>query len=457
MLKHNLLQKVMLASLSVMLIGTSVGLVTGKHASASPDNQVDTTRTIKVLYWNADDFNRTYGDLFSRKYPNTEIEVIAPTGTSAITDYNAAIQKYSPDLVLLPPYNYKQMSKDKKLVDLEPLIKRDKYDTTTLYPGLLDELKEQGGGRLYGLSPKAEVYALLYNVDLFKKYNIKAPSDGMTWKEILKLASKFPTTGDKNSRIWGLSSSGSSNLVMDIARTEGLTFMDPNSLKATANTAAWKNAYRLSAEATKSGVLDERISLSAKSSLESGSFIMGRSAMIVGSISQLQSLQAAKSGVKNYKPFTLGMVTGPADPQNRKSTGNVYVSEIFAIPAGASNVDAAWEFIKYFNGDDYANEYYKPKSSNNSVGAPLSRMIKEYSGYKLNVFYKLKPNLDSWITSYVLMNKSPDFELYFRSVVAKELTQVINGRKTLDKATAAIQTQTQIIADKFVKAQKAKE
>ncbi|MEK3674329.1 ABC transporter substrate-binding protein [Paenibacillus sp. FSL R10-2771] len=455
-MKKNMIQKIMLTSFSVMLIGTSAGLATGQLVSANSNSQADTKDTLKVLYWNADDFNRTYGNQFSKNYPDTDIEVFAPTGSGSVTDYNSAIQKYSPDLVMLPPYDYQQMSKDKKLADLEPLIERDQYDMTTVYPGLLAELKEQGGGKLYGLSLKVESYALLYNADLFKKHHVKAPSDGMTWEEILKLAGEFPTTGDKNTRIWGLSSFGSSNLVMDIARTEGLTYIDPNTLKATANTASWKNAYRLSVEATKSGVLDERITLSGKSYLESSPFIMGRSAMIVASISQLQSLQAANSNVKNYKPFTLGMAAGPADSKDRKSTGYVFGSEILAIPAGASNLDAAWEFIKYFNGDDHANEYYKPNNSNNSIGAPLSRMVKEYSGYKLDAFYKLKPNFNSSITSYALMNKSPDLELDFWSILSEELTQVVNGKKTLDKATAAIQTQTQAAADKVAKAQKAK-
>lgn len=82
--------------------------------------------------------------------------------------------------------------------------------------------------------------------------------------------------------------------------------------------------------------------------------------MIVASISHLQSLQKARNNVKKYKPFTLGIAAGPADSKDRKSTGNVFISEIFAISAGASNVDDAWDFIKYFNGEDYANEYYKP-------------------------------------------------------------------------------------------------
>ena len=444
----------MLASLGVMLIGTSAGLSTGNLVSANSDNQADTKDTLKVLYWNTEAFNRTYGDQFSKNYPNTDIEVIASTGTDSMTDYNSLIQKYSPDLVMLPPQEYQQMSKDKKLTDLEPLIKRDQYDMTTLNPGLLDELKKQGGGNLYGLSHKADSYALMYNVDLFKKNNVELPSEGATWEEILTIASKFPTTGDQNNRIWGLHSFGSSNLAMDIARTEGLTYIDPNTLKATVDTADWKNVYRLAVEATKSGVLDERVSLSSKSYLESDSFVVGRAAMTVAPISQLQDLQAAKKA-KNYKPFTLGMVAGPADSKDRESTGNVYVNNIFAIPAAASNVDAAWDFIKYFNGDDFAKAYYAPNDSNNNIGAPLSRMVKEFSGYKLDAFYKLQPNLDRSIATNVLINKSQDLQLGFWDVLQEELSQVIDGKKTVEQATTAIQTRTQASADQVAKAQKA--
>lgn len=98
-----MLQKVMLTSLSVMFIGTSAGVGIGKPVSADSDIQASTKDTLKVLYWNADDFNRTYGKQFNKDYPDTDIEVFAPTGTGSITDYNSAIQKYSPDLVMLPP------------------------------------------------------------------------------------------------------------------------------------------------------------------------------------------------------------------------------------------------------------------------------------------------------------------------------------------------------------------
>ncbi|GFN33985.1 hypothetical protein [Paenibacillus xylaniclasticus] len=96
--------------------------------------------------------------------------------------------------------------------------------------------------------------------------------------------------------------------------------------------------------------------------------------------------------------FTVGIVTAPAASEDRKSTGSVYIHEIFAIPQGAAQVDAAWGFIQYFNGEDYAQQYYK----RSSISAPLSRMVKEYSGYKLDAFYKLKPSFEPSITSYAL-------------------------------------------------------
>lgn len=438
-----------------MLIVISAGFSTDNKSFADPDNQVDTKRTLKVLYWNEKEFNKIYGDLFRQEYPNTDIQVV--TVTNALDD-TKLMAKHSPDLVMLDPYNYKQMAKENKLVDLDPLIKRDHYDTTTLYPGLLDELKRQGGGKLYGLTPKVGSSALLYNVDLFKKYNIELPKDGMNWEEILTLASKFPTTGDKDSRIWGLGYGrgyGYGNFAMLVARTEGLTSIDPDTLKATANTPGWKKAYSLSIKVNNFD--DQGINLSSKSYLESIPFIMGRQAMTISSISTFQNLKAAKSAVKNYKPFNLGIATGPVSSKDRKSTGGFFISDIFAIPASASNVDAAWDFIKYLHGDDYAKEYYKPNNSNNSIRDPLSRMTKEYSGYSLDAFYKLRPNLDSLIAEYALIHEfSSDLQLKVWSSFDKELPLAADKKKTLDQAAASIQSQIQAAVDKLTKAKKAK-
>ncbi|WP_172195930.1 ABC transporter substrate-binding protein [Saccharibacillus qingshengii] len=446
-MKRSLLKKAAIGSLSLGLMWVSSGLPMNGTALAESSSQSETSETIKVVYGSEASFQKEYGEAFSKKFPNTEFEVISP-GAYGVTNYDQLIAKNSPDLIMLTPSDYQKLAKANKLTDLEPLMEQSDYDTASVYPGLIDELKKQGGGELYGLSKSVQAKALLYNADLFKKYNVELPKDGMTWEDILKLAAKFPTQGDKNSRIWGLSAFGSSNLAMDIARTEGLTPVDPETFKVTANTPIWKKIYNMAANATKSGALDERISLSAKSYLESSPFVTGRSAMTVSSITELKNLKAAQSS-KKIKPFTLGITAGPADSDDRKSTGDFYTSDILAIPAKASNVDGAWDFIEYVTGDEYAKAYYGGKSVNNI--SLLSRMVDEYAGYPVDAFYQLKPNLDAHLNAQALSLKSTEMETYFRSILGKEITLLADQKKTADQAAQAVQKQAQATADKLAK------
>lgn len=60
-MKRNLLQKVFIVSLSFMLMLISVGFSTDPKSSADPDNQVNTNRTLKVLYWSEEDSIRLMG------------------------------------------------------------------------------------------------------------------------------------------------------------------------------------------------------------------------------------------------------------------------------------------------------------------------------------------------------------------------------------------------------------
>jgi len=441
-LKRNLLQRVFIFSLSFMLMVISAGFSTDNKSFANPDNQVDTKQTLKVLYKEKYFFDE---DLFKLQFPNTNIQEVHWDGKTDLKDF---IAKQSPDVVMLNTLEYKQLAKDNQLAELGQLIKRDNYDTTTIYPGLLDALKMNG--KLYGLSPRFGTHTIFYNADLFKKYGVKLPHDGMTWEEILNLAAKFPTKGNKDTRIWGLQYplDNYTYLINDIAASEGLTRYNPNTLKVTINTAPWKKVYSMAITAIKSNTIEG----SNLSGFANDPFIMGRAAMTVSfdSINTLRSVTADKAAIANYKPFTWGIAAGPADPKDRKITRNIHLPSIMAIPASSANNDLAWDFLKFYNGVDYA----KAKSdlfSNYS----LSRMdySKEYQGHILEAFYKLKPNLDSPL---YLDPKGLSFDMQYSKILQSEVKQVINNKKTLDKALDSIQTQVQKSLDDAVKKQKAK-
>lgn len=437
-MKINIIKKASIATLSLMLLAVSLGNLEPKVSASS-----NTKKTIKVMYNNKAYFDE---NAFKQQFPDTQIQEVKWDHTS---DLKAFIAKQSPDIIMMNPLEYKQMSKEKQLVELGELIKSDNYNTATLYPGLLDALKV--GGKLYGLSPFFSTQSLFYNADLFKKYNVPLPKDGMTWEEILKLAAKFPTTGTKDTRIWGLHYplDNYSYLINDIATSEGLTKFDPNTLKVTLNTAGWKRVYSMAVNAIKSNTIEG----SNLSGFDVDPFIMGRAAMKVSveSMVTLKSVIADKSAVANYKPFNVKIAAGPADPKNRNMTRSVYIETIMAIPAGSANKSLAWDFIKYYNGVDYAKF-----RSDEPYGNSLSRMdySKEYKGYSLEAFYKLKPNLET--PPRINPVGIPFNNLQYSVIVYNELKQVVSNKKTLDKAMASIQTQVQKSLNDAVKKKKSK-
>lgn len=105
----------------------------------------------------------------------------------------------------------------------------------------------------------------------------------MTWEEILKLSAKFPTKGNKDTRIWGLHYplDNYTYLINDIATSEGLTRYNPDTLKVTMNTAAWKRVFSMAITAIKSNTIEG----SNKSGYDVDPFLMGRAAMTVSTTS----------------------------------------------------------------------------------------------------------------------------------------------------------------------------
>ncbi|WP_254606119.1 sugar ABC transporter substrate-binding protein [Deinococcus sp. JMULE3] len=75
---------------------------------------------------------------------------------------------------------YPQFAANNQLVDLAPLIARDKVATDIYYPGLKDLWGR--GGKQYGLPKDFDTVAIFYNTDLLKKAGMK-PSDlsNLTW------------------------------------------------------------------------------------------------------------------------------------------------------------------------------------------------------------------------------------------------------------------------------------
>lgn len=433
-------------------------LVAGCSNAAKQEEKKNMSGSIKVLFGYEEHFYQKYGNLFTTNYPNIQIEVIEP-GPEIYNapDYNQAlidlIDLEKPDVIFVEPNSFEKFVYEGKLLELDSLIKRDKYNIDNVYPTLLELLKEQGGGKLYGLGPSFNSRAVYYNVDLFNKYSIEVPRDGMTWQEIFDLAKRFPTDGDEDTRVFGYANEYTmtvNQLVTSIADTQGLKYVNADTLKVTANTESWKKAYQLALDTMKSDAVynpqPTEGNIDIQDYFNKQYFLTGRAAITTGYPYLLPVIEQGKSMLPDYKPFEIGIVAGPVDPADPDKTRDVQFSEIFAINANSGNIDAAWEFVKYVNGEDYAK--VKSRTLENGL---LSRMgySTEFNGINIEGFYKLKPKLDQ---SSARADKIPvSFYNEFNPLVEAEIALVQEEKKSLDDALKTIEEQGQVLLDRAVK------
>jgi multiple sugar transport system substrate-binding protein len=78
--------------------------------------------------------------------------------------------------------------------DITDLITKYKYDMSRLDDTAVGLMKEIAGGGIYGLPVTNNPSVLVYNRDLFDKFGVPYPKDGMTWDETYDIAKKMTRT-----------------------------------------------------------------------------------------------------------------------------------------------------------------------------------------------------------------------------------------------------------------------
>ncbi|WP_331845166.1 ABC transporter substrate-binding protein [Paenibacillus haidiansis] len=458
------LQVVMMLVVSCLLV---VGCTSESKGPIEPNENQETT-ALKVIYHDSELFYKQYGDGFTTLNDHIQLEVISDAdiyedmGDKTKEEvYAQFIREEQPDILILDAHQFKNQINDGILAELDSLKTRDFYNLDGFVPGLVDQLREIGAGQLYGLTPSFSSKAIFYNKDLFRKYGIEFPSDGLSWYDILDLARRFPTEGDEQTRVYGYSGGDVYEAPMDLvtlidkmSRAEGLSIVNTDKMQVTIDTDAWKKVLQTAIEADQSGAIfnsmDELFTSGTKEEFyDSQQFLMGRSAIHIGSVTSLALMDHFKNDMNDYVPFELGIAAGPVDPLDPTST-YVTPGDIFAINIASVHQDAAWEFIKYVCSEDYARA--SSESNELLLGQQLllsrSGFMPDYEGISLEPFYQLKSKLlkrsDEWY-------KIPDqFFNDFAAILSRELELVEKGQKSLNEAVATIKSEAQTVLDQSV-------
>ncbi|WP_042165446.1 ABC transporter substrate-binding protein [Paenibacillus gorillae] len=448
-------QFVLVMAVLTVLSGCSFGGDKGK---------ANEQQTLRVMYYEESSFYQQYGMLFTALFPNINIEVIS---TSKVRpeegqeqDYmklmNEFIEKEQPDILMIDSSQYEKMATDGKLYELDGFIEKDKYDTEGLVPGMVDYLKEIGGGKLYGMSTSYSSQALYYNKDLFDKYGIEYPKDKMSFSELIQLAKRFPTDGSDKERVYGLKMGYSDNL-FDIASTiagaQNLAFFNAGKKEMTINTPAWKGVFEMALDAVNSKALyfesDNRMNGgSYEEYLLSNPFISGRAAMTLDGSYVMDQLKQAKDYLKEKDQEKLiknwDLVSVPVDPANPDYSTMTNFYNIFAINNLAANKESAWTFIKYVTGDDFARVTSK---SNSFGGFPIrTKYVNNEENRNLAAFYALKPSINNMFKDFDKLPKN--FYGEFNGTAQAELQKVKESKASLDETLVKLQTVGQGLLDK---------
>lgn len=410
---------------------------------------------LKVMFYDEKSFYNEYGMLYSALNPNVEIEVVTMQdrwGTNGSSEdpeemLQKIIDESQPDVLFLSSDEYDKFSSKGSLLDLTPFIEQDKYNTDNMIPGILEFLKEKGGGTLYGLSPSFYSQALFYNKDLFEKYGVEPPTDRMSWEDVIARASRFPTDGSPEERVYGLKNSYRTSLfefATSIGDTLGLSIFTTDPMQVTLDTPAWQNAFSTALDAIRSGTLyvqDDNMMRSWSSYEEylmADPFISGRAAMMIENVYMMDQLQQAAEQLKDKVSFNWDLVTVPVDPANPDYTTTASVDQIFAINATSTNSKEAWNFIKYIHSDEYAR--VKSKTYNGGSISIRSGYFKDDEGRNVEAFYTLKPTQSP---SRLYYSELPSFYGEFMGLANSKLEPVVKENASLEEALRELQQESE--------------
>ncbi|XEC95897.1 ABC transporter substrate-binding protein [Paenibacillus tarimensis] len=414
----------------------------------------DTPVTLKVAYMNEQAFFQTYGNIFTAKYPNVQFEVIPTMNAAQSADPMQAlidlIDANQPDIIMLSLTQYEQLAADGRLYDLESVIQQSGFDLNNMVDGVLQLLRDAGGGKLYGLSPTFNTDALFYNKDLFAKYGIPEPTDFMTWEEVLQLAARFPTDGDDETRIYGLAGSifaqNAFELIQDIASAKGLNYLNAEATELMMNEPEWKEIFLSVVEGYKSKTISLPVATQGggngggmRFNRDSIYFLQGRAAMVVDSSITINMMNmgtgrgggggAGAGTQQQLQQINWGVVTAPVDAATPDMTSTYTVSQIFAVSAASSQTSMAWEFIKYVHSEEAA----KIRSNTSTELQSRTGYEVNANGVNLEAFYKLNPMTMESTHWY-----PKGFRSSFNAIADEEINAAVSEAKTIDDAFASL-------------------
>jgi multiple sugar transport system substrate-binding protein len=230
--------------IAIILISVLLSLLSAcsnsKNQQGQPE-QTDEPITLSMYFTDPglmtpEEFQHMIADPTNKKYPHITMRQIVGS-TQKISEYVTAGD--FPDLIYTA--NLKPYLDIGIALDLNDLVKKHQMDLSKFKPVTLQAIgKFSTNGELYGIPFMTNFAALFYNKDIFDKFGVAYPKDGMIWEEALEVARKV-TRQEDGVNYYGIHPVA----ITRLNATVGNQLYDPATNKAKFTTDGFKRVFNL--------------------------------------------------------------------------------------------------------------------------------------------------------------------------------------------------------------------
>ncbi|WP_284638386.1 ABC transporter substrate-binding protein [Paenibacillus silviterrae] len=172
------------------------------------------------------------------KFPHITLKAIPNTNAGGPSLDAMVTAGALPDLFAARGVATQELVKRGLLYDVSDLMKKHKFDSSRLDPLALEQMKNETGGIIAGVPLSGTTGGILhYNKDLFDRFGVPYPKDGMTWDEIYEI-SKLMTRNEDGVQYRGLAERWMDTFFA--MNPYGETYLSLTEDKANVNTEGWK-------------------------------------------------------------------------------------------------------------------------------------------------------------------------------------------------------------------------
>ncbi|MDF2658215.1 MAG: extracellular solute-binding protein family 1 [Paenibacillus sp.] len=154
--------------------------------------------------WNEESFMRTFGEPIKQKFPHITPKFLQNGKGTSLPELVAAGQQI--DVVFVSTGLMSRMQEVELQYDITPLLKKSQFDESAIEPQTLAAGRLIAKGGLYGLPVYTVPATMYYNKDIFDKFGVSYPKDGLTWDDAYQLAAKI-SRKDGGIKYWGMRAS----------------------------------------------------------------------------------------------------------------------------------------------------------------------------------------------------------------------------------------------------------